>query len=90
MDAVPPGSYLALSQIAGDVATEEVAGGVQRYNEQVAIPVAARTHAEVTQFFAGLDLVEPGVVQVHRWRPATENADSGRDLAIYAGVGRKP
>ena len=87
---MPPGSYLALTQIAGDVATDEVAGGVQRYNEQVAIPVAARTHGEVSRFFAGLDLVEPGVVQVHRWRPATQNADSARDLAIYAGVGRKP
>ncbi len=57
MDAVPPGSYLAISQIAGDVAAEEVAQGVQRYNEQAAAPVAARTHAEVCRFFAGLDLV---------------------------------
>ena len=42
--------------------------GVHRYNEQAAFPVAARTHAEVCRFFAGLDLIEPGVVQVHRWR----------------------
>ena len=90
MDAVPPGSYLALSQIAGDVAAEEVAQGVQRYNEQAAAPVAARTHAEVCRFFAGLDLVEPGVVQVHRWRPGAGDLSGGRDLAIYAGVGRKP
>jgi hypothetical protein len=89
MDAVPPGSYLTISQIASDVAAEEVAAGVQRYNEQVAAPVAARTHAEVSRFFAGLELVEPGIVQVHRWRPAGD-LDSGSDLAIYAGVGRKP
>jgi S-adenosyl methyltransferase len=44
MDAVPPGSYLAISQIASDVAADEVAEGVQRYNEQAAVPVAARTH----------------------------------------------
>ena len=67
-DAVPAGSYLALTQIAGDVAADEVADGVQRYNEQAAAPVAARTHAEAGRFFAGLDLVEPGLVQVHRWR----------------------
>ncbi len=90
MDSVPPGSYLALTQIAGDVAAVEVAEGVQRYNEQAAAPVAARTHAEVGQFFAGLELVEPGVVQVHRWRAGTGDVGSGRDLAIYAGVGRKP
>jgi S-adenosyl methyltransferase len=87
MDAVSPGSYLALSQIASDVAATEVTEGVQRYNEQTAIPVMARTHAEVCRFFAGLDLVEPGVVQVQRWRVG---ADNERDLAIYAGVARKP
>ena len=90
LDAVPPGSYLALTQIAGDVAVDEVAEGVQRYNEQVAAPVAARTHAEVSRFLAGLDLVEPGVVQVHRWRPAAGDPGNDRNLAIYAGVARKP
>jgi hypothetical protein len=38
MDAVPPGSYLAISQIASDVAADEVAEGVQRYNAQAAAP----------------------------------------------------
>jgi hypothetical protein len=90
MDAVPSGSYLAITQIAGDVAVEEVAEGVQRYNEQAAAPVAARTRAEVSRFFSGLDLVEPGVVQVHRWRPAAEDPGDDRNLAIYAGVARKP
>ena len=90
MDAVPSGSYLALTQIAGDVAADEVAAGVQRYNEQAAAPVAARTHAAACGFFAGLDLVEPGVVQVHRWRAGTGGVGDGRNLAIYAGVGRKP
>jgi hypothetical protein len=73
-----------------DVAAEEVAQGVQRYNERAAAPVAARTHAEVCRFFAGLDLVEPGVVQAHRWRPGVGDLSGGHDLAIYAGVGRKP
>jgi hypothetical protein len=90
MDAVLPGNYLAISQIASDVAADEVAEGVQRYNEQTAIAVAARTHAEVCRFFAGLDLVKPGVVHVHRWRPGGGDLGNGRDLAIYAGVGRKP
>jgi S-adenosyl methyltransferase len=90
MDAVPPGSYLALTQIARDVAADEVAEGVQRYNQQAAFPVAARTHAATCRFFAGLDLVEPGVVQVHRWRPPAGDLGTDRNLAIYAGVGRKP
>ena len=89
MDAVVPGSYLAISQIAADVATDEVAEGVQRYNQRAAVPVAARTHGDVSAFFAGLDLVEPGIVQVHRWRPGTGDVGDDRNLAIYAGVGRK-
>jgi hypothetical protein len=90
MDAVPSGSYLALTQIAGDVAADEVADGVQRYNERAAFPVAARTHAEACQFFAGLELLEPGVVQAHRWRPEIWDLGGRRNLAVYAGVGRKP
>jgi hypothetical protein len=91
MDAVPPGSYLAISQIASDVAADEVAEGVQRYNaDRCPPPVAPRTQAEVCGFFAGLELLEPGIVQVHRWRPGTGDLGSGRNLAIYAGVGRKP
>jgi hypothetical protein len=90
MDAVPPGSYLAITQIAGDIAADEVAEGVQRYNKQAAAPVAARTHAEACNFFTGLELVEPGVVQAHRWRPETGSLGNARDLAIYAGVAQKP
>jgi hypothetical protein len=67
-----------------------VAEGVNRYNEQAAVPVSARTHAEVCRFFEGLDLLEPGVVQVHRWRAGAGELGNSRDLAIYAGVGRKP
>jgi len=90
MNAVPPGSCLAISQIASDVAADEVAEGVQRYNAQAAAPATARTRAKVCRFFAGLELLEPGIVQVHRWRPGTGDLGSGRNLAIYAGVGRKP
>ena len=85
-----PGQILAISQIASDVAADEVAEGVQRYNAQAAAPVAARSQAEVCRFFAGLELIEPGIVQVHRWRPGTGDLGCGRNLAIYAGVGRKP
>ena len=46
-----------------------------------------RSHAQVLGFFAGLDLVEPGLVQVHQWRPGIQ---TNRTLALWAGVGRKP
>jgi S-adenosyl methyltransferase len=71
MAAVPPGSYLVIAHPASDVATEQMARSMGEYNKQAAAPLTARSHAEVRGFFAGLDLVEPGVVQLHRWQPGT-------------------
>jgi O-methyltransferase involved in polyketide biosynthesis len=90
--AVPPGSYLVIAHPASDV-TEQLSRSMGDYNKQAAAPLTARTHAEVCRFFAGLDLAEPGVVQLHRWRPGTADgtAEAGQDreLANYGGVGRK-
>jgi S-adenosyl methyltransferase len=89
MNAVPPGSYLAIAHPASDVlATELGAEAQRRYNENAAEPVTLRTHAQVSRFLAGLDLVEPGVVPVDQWRPPLA-VKPRNDLAIYAGVGRK-
>src|SRR6185503_986668 len=59
MGAVPPGSYLALSHPASDVAAEQMATSMRTYNDQAPIPLTARSHAEVSALFAGLDLLDP-------------------------------
>jgi S-adenosyl methyltransferase len=87
--AVPTGSYLTIAHPASDV-TERINTSMRTYNQQGAAPVTARTHAQVSRFFEGLDLIEPGVVQVHRWRPGTGEPAATRELANYAGVARKP
>jgi O-methyltransferase involved in polyketide biosynthesis len=88
--AVPPGSYLVVAHPASDIASEQMARSSRDYNDRAAAPVTMRTHAEVTRFFDGLELVEPGVVQLHRWRPGPGDLDPQRELANYGGVGRKP
>jgi S-adenosyl methyltransferase len=88
--AVPAGSYLVVAHPASDIAAEQMARSSRDYNERAAAPVTMRTHAEVCRFFEGLELVEPGVVQVHRWRPGTSDPGQDRELANYGGVGRKP
>jgi hypothetical protein len=90
VDAVPPGSYLTIAHPASDVATDQMATSMQKYNEHVTVPLTARSHDDVAAFFAGLDLVDPGVVQLHRWRAGTGDPGTGRELANYGGVGRKP
>src|SRR5215471_8846813 len=57
MAALPPGSYLAVAHPASDIAAEQVARSVRRYNHQARDPVTARTYAEVGRCFDGLDLV---------------------------------
>jgi O-methyltransferase involved in polyketide biosynthesis len=86
MAAVPPGSYLAVAHPASDIAAEQVARSVRRFNLQARDPATVRSYAEVARFFDGLDLVEPGLVQLHRWRAEAD----GLELPNYGGVGRKP
>jgi hypothetical protein len=69
------------------ITTFEVA---DRANPMMAEPVTLRTHDEVSRFFAGLDPVEPGLVQLHRWRPGPEGPDPDHDIANYGAVARKP
>ncbi|MEU4242794.1 SAM-dependent methyltransferase [Actinoplanes sp. NPDC026619] len=88
MAAVPPGSYLAVTQPASDINAEQAAAGQQRYNSKVATKQTRRTRAETTRFFDGLALVEPGVEQIHRWRPAP-GAELAREVSGWAAVGRK-
>ena len=89
MAAVPPGSYLALSQVASDIEAERMAEAARRYNRLAHETQRHRTHAEVTRFFDGLDLVEPGVVAVHEWRPGPETVPGTRS-GMWGGVAGKP
>ena len=89
MDAVPPGSYLVLTHPASDVNAEVVAEGARRYNQSVATPQTRRSFAEVSHFLAGLEAVEPGVVQCHRWHPEPGEAVQEYEVSAWAGIGHK-
>ena len=65
------------------------AAGAKQYNSFVATPQTRRDRAAVTAFFGGLDLVEPGLVQAHQWRPDPGSAPVG-SISAWAGVARKP
>jgi S-adenosyl methyltransferase len=88
MAAVPAGSYLALSQVASDIQPEQMAEAARRYNRLAHETQRHRDRAEVTRFFDGLDLVEPGLVPVQQWRPGSEMEARARS-AMWGGVARK-
>ena len=89
MSAVPPGSYLALSHVASDIEPEKMAAMRDRLNRLVAQKGTYRTRDEVTRFFHGLELVEPGMVRIQQWRPDSE-IQAKSAAAMWGGVGRKP
>jgi hypothetical protein len=88
MAAVAPGSYLAITHPASDVTPDESARASRAYNDNVATPQTRRGRDEVGRFFAGLDLVEPGLVQLPDWRPAP--GDPPAPTSGYGAVARKP
>jgi S-adenosyl methyltransferase len=90
MDAVPSGSWLALSHPARDVHTPQVTEAAARFNQLAPAPATLRTQAEILRFFDGLELVEPGLVQVHRWRrPGLAAPGQKLQAAGYCGLARK-
>jgi S-adenosyl methyltransferase len=89
MDSLPSGSYLAISHPASDIHPGQ-AEAQRRYNERVSTPQTLRTLAEVSGFFDGLELVPPGVVYVHTWRPGPEDIVPPDGVSAYGGVARKP
>ncbi|PWI12838.1 S-adenosyl methyltransferase [Streptomyces sp. Act143] len=88
MDALPSGSYLAVND--GSLGIDPVFEQAQdAYNSSGAVPYNLRTAEEITAFFDGLDLIEPGVVPVTQWRPEA-GAPAPEVVAEHGGVARKP
>lgn len=91
LDAVPPGSYLAMSHQASDLYPEETADLARVWNERARTTerLILRGHSEVARFFDGIDLVAPGVVQICKWRPRTK-LEAGAIAPMWGAVARKP
>jgi hypothetical protein len=89
LDAVAPGSYLAISHPASDVDAEAAAEAARQYDNSLPTTQTNRNRAEVTRFFDGLELLEPGVVQLNKWRPDPDDVDPGIEISSWAGLARK-
>jgi len=89
VDALPPGSYLALSHPAKDIDAEAMARMAASLNKMMAEKVTFRDRSSVARFFDGLELVEPGMVQASKWRPISES-EAASPAALWGGVAHKP
>ncbi|MFF3378813.1 SAM-dependent methyltransferase [Streptomyces sp. NPDC002680] len=92
LDALPPGSHLALSHTITGPALAEVDAAVRYWNAHGTPRLVQRTPEAVARFFDGLELLEPGVVSCSRWRPERPCPGDAEpaEVAMYCGVARKP
>jgi SAM-dependent methyltransferase len=97
LSALAPGSYLAASHVASESflpVTEASPPHEDVYRRRTATPGTVRTCAEVSRFFTGLELIEPGLVWVDEWRPdpgqPVPDTKARYGSGIWAAVGRKP
>jgi len=87
MDALPPGSCLALSHLGAELLDQEKTEGFQGVvRRQAQQQYIGRSREEIERFFDGTDLVEPGIVRVEEWRPDREPEAKS---ALWCAVGRK-
>lgn len=92
MDALPSGSYLVVSHATADFDPDLLTRVAEAYQSTVA-EGQIRSSSEVSRFFEGLELADPGVVVAHRWRPDGGEPQpdiTDAEFPVYGGVGRKP
>jgi len=86
VEAVPPGSYLAITHPTVELGGEQNVPAMEFYNKRARPRIRARDRAQIAAFVDGLDLVEPGLISAPRWRAGSEVAE----VPLWAVVARKP
>jgi len=97
LEALGPGSYLALSHMTGDKKPPVAKQVITEVGANAAGGVHLRSKAEVERFFDGLELVppyedgDPAVVHVGEWGAEdVRAADTDGSRWLYCAVARRP
>jgi S-adenosyl methyltransferase len=91
IDALPSGSYVFIHHLlhTGDPASADLEAAMRRGLGRVQF----RTHEQILDLFAGLSLVEPGLVLVPDWRPDPQTLTTQDNSVLglaSVGVGYRP
>jgi hypothetical protein len=86
--ALPAGSYLVLSHATFDPLDAETIAAMDAVNAGIKPTFTPRPLAEVSRFFDGLDLLEPGIVSVSDWRPQPGPRPTPAEATGYGAVAR--
>jgi hypothetical protein len=85
IDSAASGSYLVLWD--GTNTSQSVVDGAERLAQSGGVPYILRSPEQLAGCFAGLTMVEPGLVPITQWRPSDPSAES---IDAYGAVARKP
>ncbi|WP_019549759.1 SAM-dependent methyltransferase [Streptomyces sulphureus] len=89
VERLPAGSCLVLSHATNDLAPEE-GRRIEELYRRGGNHIQGRTREEFARFFDGLELLDPGVQLVHRWRPEERPELNDAEVSFYGAVARKP
>src|SRR5262245_1404770 len=91
-DAMPSGSFLAISHAVAQSRPGDVVERFGRMYQQTGAPAQARTPDEIRAFFGDYEPVEPGLVFLPLWRPESPTETDARTewSVSLVGVGQKP
>jgi SAM-dependent methyltransferase len=90
LDAVAPGSYLALSHAAPDLAHPgEQQEMLDDYRRSTKVPFINREPEQVAGWLSGLEIQPPGLVTVDQWQPEPNSAEVSI-LRTYGVLARVP
>jgi hypothetical protein len=92
--ALPSGSYVTISHVTNDLDPETFERLRGLRGSWTGPAGQWRSRAEIERFFDGLEMVEPGLVVAHRWRPDAAKPPPAEftdaSVSLYAGVARVP
>ena len=78
-----------MTHVTSDERDPAAMGSITSIYDEATAPLVPRTHTQVSRFFDGFELAEPGLVFLSQWQPTTEHFARGGRRWAYAGVGRK-
>jgi hypothetical protein len=87
LGGLPSGSYAAVMQAVPD---KRLVNAARRWSRIVPSRIFLRDRAQVARWFTGLELIDPGIVEVPQWRPAPGDPELPGGMPLLGAVGRKP
>jgi len=89
--ALAPGSFLAINHSTSAISGAAMEDAVRHWNQVGTPTMTLRTPEQVSAFFAGMELLPPGVVSCSRWRPEVgPGGELPAEVDEFCGVARVP